>query len=194
MCPLLRLHMLHSGGRLSDIVDYLFDEGLALVDSADIHRGLLLSNLALTLILRGLFGNIAGDINALSHADGRIVKLHPHRHVVDEEALGLLRFVMFAIVFICFVLLGSGSLIAEGLIPLLLDAIGRESPPLEARIGDRLLAHALATIAINADHGLAVIALIASFNGQMTAIPGTLLSGARCRVRGGGSHRFKLLE
>ena len=44
MCPLLRLHMLHSGGCLSDIVDYLFDEGLALVDSADLHRGLLLSS------------------------------------------------------------------------------------------------------------------------------------------------------
>ena len=147
----------------------------------------------MTLILRGLFGNIAGDINALSHADGWIVKLHPHRHVVDEEAFCLLRFVMFAIVFFCFLLLDSLSLIAEGLILLLLDAICRESPPLEARISDRLLAHALATIAVNADHRLAVIALIASFDGQM-AISGTVLCGARCRVRGGGGHRFKLLE
>ena len=44
MCPLLRLHMLHLGGILSDIVDHLFDEGLALVDSSDVHGCLLLSS------------------------------------------------------------------------------------------------------------------------------------------------------
>ena len=66
--------MLRSVG-FSDTVDNLLDEGLTLVDSADIHgcRSLVLASEALTLIRWGLLRNIAGNIDTLRYADSWIV-------------------------------------------------------------------------------------------------------------------------